>query len=125
MKTIYYYYYESFDGKGKFKRGTSFTAEKYEVVAENNNFIAIGDYSLTSIAKKDGHGATLNKPDTYIRFDDPLFGSHVYFSLYSEIKLSASEIKELLKTGVKSKTKFLGDIDLSVIDHSLAINEVA
>lgn len=93
-----------------------FVSEIVEVEAENENYLIIKDDSFTRIKKEKCDWDTcLNAHYVGVRANDHILEGGVFYSQYSENKVSVRTIKARIERAVQEKYGFLHNVDLSII----------
>lgn len=117
-KTIYLYYVNMNDGSGSGLNSSEIIIHKKQtVVFENDHTIILNTPSLCGIAKSgENKGTVLEKHFLHLRVGDSYWGNTVEFMLYSELLLSAEELKSMIKEAIKNKTKGMVEINIDCID---------
>jgi hypothetical protein len=98
-----------------------FTCSEFNVIAENERYIAIDDHCFTSIHKESKwqHDTRLNKPSISLFSRDSVWGNRITYRLYADKPKRASTIKREIEAEIAKKFGFfLGKIDLSFINDS-------
>lgn len=129
MKKINHYRVEVTDpsNPGIIGREKKFEVMVFDVIGENNNYIAISDHRFTSIRKKNSEWDTrLNKPSISLYANDNCFGTRVSYSLYTEKSKRASTIKKEIEAAIEKKYGFFArGFDLSFITDNSATEQKA
>jgi hypothetical protein len=119
MKKINHYKVEVIDpaNPGIIGRDKKFEVAAYDVIGENEKYVAINDYCFTSIKKeKCDWGTCLEKPSISLYANDNCWGTSVTYSLYTEKTKRASTIKTEIEAAIKKKYGFFArGFDLSFI----------
>lgn len=119
MNKIKRYYVEVTDPKcpGIIGREQKFEVSDFNVIAENDRYIAIDDYRFTSLRKeKYKYDTCLNQVSISLSTSDSVWGSRIIYTLYTDKAKRASTIKKEIEAEIAKKYGFfLGNIDLSFI----------
>lgn len=117
MKTIFHHRVELADGAGLMGPANVFKVEPIEVLAENNGYIVINDFSFTSISKaKRDYDTCLDKNDFSFQTADKFWGNRIAFTRYSFSRMSAKCIRNKIEAEIKRRFGFFTTaLDLSVI----------
>lgn len=120
MKTIKHYRVEVTDRMrpGILGAEQKFEVTEFNVIAENERYIAIDDYRFTSLRKeKAKYDTCLNQVSISLHSNDSVWGNRISYSLYTDATKRASTIKREIEAEIAKKYGFfLGKIDLSFID---------
>ena len=101
----------------------AFISEVVEVAAENEEYIIVNDRSFTRLFKgKRDWDTCLNDHSVSIRATDRCWEGGVFYSQYSESKVSAKIIKNRIEKAILDKYGFLNNIDLSIVKEKSAIH---
>jgi hypothetical protein len=106
-------------------RDKKFEVKAFDVIGENDKYIAINDYGFTSIRKeKCDWGVYLDKPSISLHANDNVWGTRVTYSLYTEKTKRASTIKKEIEAAIEKKYGFFArGFDLSFITDSNATEQ--
>jgi hypothetical protein len=119
MKKINYYCVEVADpsSPGVFGSDKKFEAREFNVIGENERYIAIDDYAFTSIRKeKCDWDVCLEKPSIRLNANDSVYGTRVTYRLYTERTKRAATIKKEIEAAIEKKYGFFArGFDLSFI----------
>lgn len=119
MKKINYYCVEVTDplNTGIVGGDKKFEKQEFDVIGENNNYIAINDHRFTSLRKEKSEWDTcLDKPSISLHANDSCWGTRVLYSLYTEKSKRASTIKKEIEAAIEKKYGFFArGFDLSFI----------
>jgi hypothetical protein len=124
--TIYHYSVESGDGSGIISASKGFDVKKLSVIGENDEYMAVDDYRFSTIKKKAERGSVqidsiLNRPSISIQNNDSCWGNRIWFSLYSEEKVTAKFIRRAIEKEIEKRFGyFTGKVDLSFITEKPA-----
>lgn len=123
MKKINHYRVEVTDpaNPGIIGRDKKFEVTAFDVIGENDKYVAINDYRFTSIRKeKSDWDACLDKPSISLYANDTCWGTRVTYSLYTEKTKRSSTIKKEIEAAIEKKYGFFArGFDLSFItDHN-------
>ena len=123
MKKINHYKVEVTDpaNPGIIWRDKKIEVTAYDVIGENDKYIAINDYRFTSLRKeKSDWDACLDKPSISLHANETVWGTRVMYSLYTEKTKRASTIKKEIEAAIEKKYGFFArGFDLSFItDHN-------
>lgn len=124
MSKIKYYRVEVTDPRdpGIIGHEQKFEVTVFNVIAENDRYIAIDDYRFTSLRKeKTKYDSCLNQVSISLWANDTCWGSRITYSLYTDKVKRASTIKKEIEAEIAKKYGFfLGKIDLSFINDKVA-----
>jgi hypothetical protein len=127
MKKINHYQVEVADpaNPGIIGRAKKFEVKAFDVIGENDKYIAINDYGFTSIRKeKCDWDACLDKPSISLHANNTVWGTRVAYSLYTEKTKRASTIKKEIEAAIEKKYGFFArGLDLSFITESNATEQ--
>ena len=127
MKKINHYQVEVADpaNPGIMGRDKKFEVTAYDVIGENDEYVAINDYGFTSIRKKKcDWGVCLDKPSISLRANDNVWGTRATYSLYTEKIKLASTIKKEIEAAIEKKYGFFArGFDLSFINDRNATEQ--
>jgi hypothetical protein len=127
MKKINHYQVEVADpaNTGIMGRDKKFEVKAFDVIGENDKYIAINDYGFTSIRKeKCDWDVCLDKPSISLRANDNVWGTRATYSLYTEKIKLASTIKKEIEAAIEKKYGFFArGLDLSFITESNATEQ--
>lgn len=117
MKTISHYVVEISDGTGVLDAKNEFRVDQHQVVAENDQYIAVDDLRFTTLKKTDSEWeACIDKPSISTAANDSCWGNRIWYSLYTERKVNASTIRKEIEAAVKKKYGFfIGNLNLDVV----------
>lgn len=119
MKKINYYRVEVTDPQNTGIMGAEkeFRVQAFNVIGENDRFIAIDDHCFTSIRKdKADYWTCLDKPSIGLHANDSCYGTRVTYTLYTEKTKRAATIKKEIEAAIKKKYGFFArGFDLSFI----------
>lgn len=119
MKKINHYRVEVTDpaNPGILGGDRKFEVTAFDVIGENDKYIAINDYRFTSIRKeKCDWDACLDKPSICLNANDSVYGTRVAYTLYTEKTKRASTIKKEIEAAIEKKYGFFArGFDLSFI----------
>lgn len=129
MKKINHYQVEVTDpaSPGIIGRDKKFEVTAFNVIGENDKYIAIDDYRFTSIRKEKSDWDTcLDKPSISLFANDSCWGTRVRYSLYTEKTKRASTIKKEIEAAIEKKYGFFArGFDLSFITDNNATEQKA
>lgn len=99
-----------------------FQVTEFNVIAENDRYLAIDDYRFTSLRKeKSKYDACLNQVSICLYANDSVWGSRITYSLYTDKTKRASTIRKEIEAEIAKKYGFfLGKIDLAFINDKVA-----
>jgi hypothetical protein len=127
MKKINHYKVEVTDpaNPGIIGRDKKFEVTAYDVIGENDKYIAINDYRFTSLRKeKSDWDACLDKPSISLHANETVWGTRVTYSLYTEKTKRASTIKKEIEAAIEKKYGFFArGFDLSFINDRNATEQ--
>ncbi len=119
MKKINHYRVDVTDpsNPGIIGREQRFEVTAFDVIGENDKYIAIDNYAFTSIRKeKCDWDACLDKPSIHLYANDTCWGTRVTYSLYTEKTKRAATIKKEIEAAIEKKYGFFArGFDLSFI----------
>jgi hypothetical protein len=119
MKKINHYQVDVTDplNPGIIGREQRFEVAAFDVIGENDKYIAINDYRFTSLRKaKSDWDACLDKPSISLHANNTVWGTRVTYSLYTEKTKRASTIKKEIEAAIQKKYGFFArGFDLSFI----------
>lgn len=129
MKKINHYRVEVTDpaNPGIIGRDKRFEVTAFDVIGENDKYIAINDHRFTSIRKeKSDWDTVLDKPSISLHANDTCWGTRVMYSLYTEKSKRASTIKKEIEAAIEKKYGFFArGFDLSFITDNNASEQKA
>lgn len=129
MKQIKHYRVEVTDpaNHGLIGGDKKFEVTTFNVIGENDKYVAIDDYRFTSIKKeKSDWDAALDKPSISLYANDRCWGTRVSYSLYTEKNKRASTIKKEIEAAIEKKYGFFArGFDLSFITDNNASEQKA
>lgn len=124
MKKINHYRVEVTDPKsaGIIGPKQEFAVTEFNVIAENDRYVAIDDYRFTSLRKdKYKYDTCLEQVSIHLSANDNVWGNRITYSLYTEKTKRASTIKKEIEAEIAKKYGFfLGQIDLAFINEKEA-----
>lgn len=99
-----------------------FQVIEFNVIAENERYVAIDDYRFTSLRKeKSKYDICLNQVSISLFANDSCWGNRITYSLYTEKTKRASTIRKEIEAEIAKKYGFfLGQIDLAFINEKEA-----
>lgn len=119
MNKINYYRVEVTDplNTGIIGGDKKFEKQKFDVIGENDKYIAINDHRFTSLRKENSEWDTcLDKPSISLYANDKCWGTRVSYSLYTEKSKRASTIKKEIEAAIEKKYGFFArGFDLTFI----------
>ena len=119
MNKINYYRVEAIDplNSGILRGEKKYEVMQFNVIGENDRYIAIDDYSFKSIRKeKCDWDVCLDKPSIGLYANDNVYGTRVTYTLYTEKTKRASTIKKEIEEAIAKKYGFFArGFDLSFI----------
>ncbi len=119
MKKINYYRVEVTDpaNPGILGREKKYEAVTFNVVAENDKYVAIDDRRFTSLSKeKSKYETCLDSPCISLHANDSCWGTRVSYTLYTERTKRAATIKKEIEAAIAKKYGFFTrGLDLSFI----------
>lgn len=119
MNKINYYRVEVTDpmNGGVFGNEKKFEAVQFNVIGENERYIAIDNYNFTAIRKEKCDWDTcLDKPSICLYANDNVYGTRVSYTLFTEKVKRAATIKKEIEAAIQKKYGFFSrGFDLSFI----------
>jgi hypothetical protein len=119
MRKINYYRVEVTDplNCGILGGDKKFEMQGFNVIGENDKYIAIDNHAFTSIRKeKCDWDACLDKPSICLHANDSVYGTRVTYTLYTEKTKRAATIKREIEAAIEKKYGFFArGFDLSFI----------
>lgn len=119
MSKVNYYRVEVTDplNAGVFGSDKKFEVQEFNVIGENDKYIAIDDYRFTSIRKEKCDWDTcLDKPSISLHANDSVYGTRVSYTLYTMKTKRAATIKKEIEAAIEKKYGFFArGFDLSFI----------
>lgn len=99
-----------------------FQVTEFNVIAENDRYLAIDDYRFTSLRKdKSKYDICLNQVSINLYANDSCWGNRITYSLYTDRTKRASTIRKEIEAEIAKKYGFfLGQIDLAFINEKEA-----
>lgn len=119
MKKINYYRVEVTDPlhSGILGREKKFEAEQFNVIGENEKYIAIDDFRFSSIRKQKADWDTcIDQPSISLYANDNVWGTRITYTLYTQKTKRAATIKKEIEAAIEKKYGFFArGFDLSFI----------
>ena len=109
MSKVNYYRVEVTDSlnAGVLGGDKKFEVQQFNVIGENDKYIAIDDFRFTSIRKeKDDWDTCLDKPSICIYANDSVYGTRVSYTLYTTKTKNAATIKKEIEAAIEKKYSF-------------------
>ena len=124
MSKVNYYRVEVTDSlnAGVLGGDKKFEVQQFNVIGENDKYIAIDDFRFTSIRKeKDDWDTCLDKPSICIYANDSVYGTRVSYTLYTTKTKNAATIKKEIEAAIEKKYSFFSrGFDLSFLANKEA-----
>ncbi len=119
MSKVNYYRVEVTDplNAGVFGSDKKFEVQEFNVIGENDKYIAIDDFRFKSIRKaKYDWDTCLDKPSICLYANDSVYGTRASYTLYTTKTKRAATIKKEIEAAIEKKYGFFArGFDLSFL----------
>ena len=116
LESIHFYEVRILD-KGRWGKENEFVHRTSRVLAENEHCLVIDDARFTTLYKDPKESRScLTRPSISVYVSDHIWGSGVWYMLYSGSEKPASRIRAEIKAAILKKVGyFLNEVDLSIV----------